>query len=224
MGRTLAIAAALMLTQVGPSGGQVPDDVARAEELARIGFKVSEEACAMEAFGQAVALARDAVAAHPELAEAHYALSLALGGRMEHLGTRDKIGAAAEVKAEAERALELEPEHPGAHHILGRLNAAAMRMSGVKRFLARSLLGASALDGASWDNAEQHFLAARAAEPNNPRHAMELGALYLDTGRPEKALAVLTALLDSPRVDTDPDRVAVDRARTLLAQAAAEGN
>jgi tetratricopeptide (TPR) repeat protein len=119
---------------------------------------------------------------------------------------------------EAERALELDPHHAGAHHVMGRLHAGAMRLNRVARLALRDVLGASVLEGASWEEAERHFREAWRSDPTCPRHAMELGALYLDTDRPALARQVLAQAAHlAPREASDS--LAVIRARTLLARA-----
>ncbi|HSW29454.1 MAG TPA: flippase-like domain-containing protein [Longimicrobiales bacterium] len=164
---------------------------------------------------EAVARARAGVERAPSDAEAHYLLAVALGYHLEHQGLRRKFALAAEVRSEAERALALDPGHAGAHHVMGRLHAGAMRLNRVARLILREVLGASVLEGASWKQAEQHFRQARAADPGCPRHAMELGALYLDTDRPALAREVLAeAARIAPREASDS--LAVVRARALL--------
>ena len=54
---------------------------------------------------------------------------------------------------EALRAIELNPRHDGAYHILGRWNAEIMRLSGFERFFAKSFLGGAVFNQASWDKA-----------------------------------------------------------------------
>ena len=159
--------------------------------------------------------ARAAAECHPRRAEAHYLLALALGFYLEEKGTREKIRLADEVALRAEAALTIEPGHAGAHHILGRLHAGAMRLGTIERFVARRLLGADLLARVSWREAERHFSAAREREPDNPAHAMELGALYLDTDRPGLAREPLETAAGLP-VRHAQDLSARDRARDLL--------
>jgi uncharacterized protein (TIRG00374 family) len=165
----------------------------------------------LAAFSLAVDTARALVLSAPNEAEAHYLYAVALGHRLELSGTREKIRLGAMTRAQAEMSLALDPDHAGAHHVLGRLNAAAMRLSSIMRFVARRLLGATALEGASWDQAEYHFTRAIALEPWNPRHSLELGVLYVDTGRPAEALAALTMAIAAPRAQV-VDSIAVVRA------------
>jgi uncharacterized protein (TIRG00374 family) len=152
----------------------------------------------LTAFTLAVDTARALVLSAQDDAEAHYLYAVAMGQRLELAGTREKIRLASATRLEAETALALDPDHAGAHHVLGRLHGAAMRMNSVVRFLAKRLLGAEALEGASWERAEHHFARAHELEPENPRHAMELGVLYLDTDRPEQALEALKLAAAAP--------------------------
>lgn len=203
----------LLLLGVGASPASAQATV---KELVVQGLVEPDRDAAKDIFTAAVAQARARVAGAPDDAEAHYVLSVALGYLLEHHGLRTRFGMAAEVRAEAERALELDGNHAGAHHVLGRLHAGAMRLSRLTRVVAREILGASVLKETSWEQAEFHFTAARRLEPWNPRHTMELGALYLDTHRPDLAREVLTdAVAQTPHEASDS--MAVARARTLLA-------
>jgi hypothetical protein len=187
------------------------------EQLVIQGLLAADEDSAKAIFRESVGCARELVATSPEEAQAHYLLSVALGYHLEHQGLRKKLAIAAEVRAEAERALELDPDHAGAHHVLGRLHAGTMRLSGFARLVARKILGASVLEGASWSCAEFHFEQAMRSEPESPRHAMELGALYIDTDRPEMARVVLSeAVRLAPREPSDS--MAAARAQALLEQ------
>lgn len=98
---------------------------------------------------------------------------------------------------------------------MGRLNAGATRLGRLQRFVAVRFLGASTFASASWKDAERHFERATALDPADPRHPMELGALYLDTDRPDRAAEVLgRAAALTPR--SSADAAAVARAQLLL--------
>ncbi len=182
------------------------------------GVAATSEELAIEAYDRAVGHARALVEMAPAEPNAHYLLAGALGYRLEHSGIREKVRLGGETRRQAEIALELDPDHPGGHHVMGRLHAATMRLSSFARFLARRLLGAELMDGASWEGAEMHLTRARELEPTNPRHAAELGQLYLDTGRREAAIAEWRrAILEGLALDLT-DRLAVERSREELAE------
>jgi uncharacterized protein (TIRG00374 family) len=187
------------------------------EALVVQGILAPDDGGAKARFEESVLIARTLVERTPDDADAHFLLAVALGYHLEHQGLRKKFALGAEVRAEAERALELDPCHPGAHHVLGRLHAGAMRLNGVARLVLRKVLGASVLEGASWEEAEYHFREARRLEPASPRHAMELGALYISTGRPELARPVLDEAIRMVPHGA-PDSLATARARVLLGQ------
>jgi len=236
--RKAAVAAgAAMLLFAGPVGAQLAsvaraappapitnfgerkgnDDAGvRIETLVGRGLLAPDPDSKRALFQKSVGLARGLVRDRPTDAEAHFLLSVALGYLLEHEGLRTKLRMAGEVRAEAERALELDPRHAGAHHVMGRLHAGAMRLNRVARLALRGILGASAFEGASWERAEEHFREAWRNDPASPRHPMELGALYVDTGRPGLAREVLAEAIRLTSRGAS-DSLAVVRARTLLA-------
>ncbi len=179
-----------------------------------IGLTATSRADSLSSLSLSVDTAFALIEMAPDDAEAHYLYAVALGQRLELAGTKEKVRLGALTRSEAEAALALDPNHAGAHHVVGRLNAATMRMSRVARFVARRILGAKALEGASWDQAEHHFMRALELEPWNPRHSMELGMLYADTGRPEDAIVALEIAIAAPQARAG-DSLAVDQARRL---------
>jgi hypothetical protein len=122
--------------------------------------------------------AREAAAAAPNDAEAQYRLALVLGAELEHMDGTAKIEGATEVHDQAERVLELSPGHAGASYMLGKLHATVRRMSGLKRFLATSLLGGSALKDASWEQAQSLLEVSVREAPCVPEHHFELARVY----------------------------------------------
>ncbi|GMV04402.1 MAG: hypothetical protein AMXMBFR53_06830 [Gemmatimonadota bacterium] len=209
--------AQVAMPEVSTQADPVSRAQARVKDLVVQGLRAPDTDSAKVLYEASVDVARALVSATPDDAEAHYLLSVAPGYHLEHQGLRRKFGIAAEVRTEAERALELDPSHPGAHHVLGRLHAGAMRLNRVARFILREVLGASVLEGASWDQAEAHFRTAWEHDPGSPRHAMELGALYRDTDRPDQALEVLRrASVLVPREASDS--LAAQRVRALLVE------
>ncbi|MCH2469777.1 MAG: hypothetical protein MK486_07160 [Gemmatimonadetes bacterium] len=88
-----------------------------------------------------------------------------IGGRTEIEGGHTKIGLAKALHAQEGAVLSLQPDHPGAQHLLGRLHAAIMRMNRVRRFLATKVLGRGALASASWQEAQRLLEAAASGDP-----------------------------------------------------------
>jgi hypothetical protein len=101
-----------------------------------------------------------------------------MGARLDHQSGTDKMSGAEELQGQAERVLALEPEHPGASYMLGKLHASVRRLGGVKRFLATTLFGGGALKGASWEEARSLLEQSVRGDPCVPEHHFELARVY----------------------------------------------
>jgi tetratricopeptide (TPR) repeat protein len=131
--------------------------------------------------------ARRAVQANAADPEGHFHLARSLGRTALSLGKRDRVKYAGEVRAHALEALKLNPNHPGALHVMGMWNAEIMRLSGFQRFAAKTLLGGKVFGEASWKEAVRYMEAAVAAEPARIVHRIDLGEIYEDVGDKTKA-------------------------------------
>jgi hypothetical protein len=129
-----------------------------------------------------------------------YALAVILGLRANAEGGRNKVQVAAALSDELDVILAVEPEHPGARHMLGRLHAGIRRMGRVSRWLASKMEGGDVLSRATWESAEENLAFAEEHAPHIADHHLQLALLYRDTGRPELAAEeVAHALEFEPR-------------------------
>jgi hypothetical protein len=131
--------------------------------------------------------ARRMAAEAPDDVAAQYRLAAVLGAQLDHASGESKMRGAAEVRAQAERVLQLDAVHAGASYMLGRIHASIMRMSGFKRFMAKQLFGGSALQGASWEKAHELLEVAVREDPCVPEHHLELARVYAHYGDVERA-------------------------------------
>jgi hypothetical protein len=132
-------------------------------------------------------------------------LARALGRRALSVGVRDRVKFATEVRAEALEALRLNPDHPGALHVMGVWNAEVMRLNGVSRFFAKNVLGGKVFSEASWNRAVSYMERAVAVDPERIVHNLDLGKIYLDLGDKAKARAQFELVVRGRRVDfNDP--------------------
>lgn len=165
----------------------------------------------------AEAWARRAVAANPNGADGHFALAQAVGRASLTMGKRDRVKRAAEIRSEALRAIELDPRHDGAYHVLGRWNAEIMRLSGIQRFFAKSFLGGAVFNQASWANAFEYMEKAVSLRPDYIYHHLDLAEMYIDQERYGDARAQLQQVESLPVTDAADPHYKTD-AQALLAK------
>jgi len=149
--------------------------------------------------------ARAAIRADSADAQGHFELAQALGRYARGLRGVERMRYGRIIYDEAATALVLDPDHDGAHHVLGAWHAEVMRLSGVTRLLARTLLGARFLGRASWDSATTHLERAVALRPGFIYHRLELARVYLDRHRNDAAREQLERIATLPVTDVmDP--------------------
>jgi tetratricopeptide (TPR) repeat protein len=167
-------------------------------------------------YARAERLARRAVAADSMGADGHFALAAAVGRASLSMGKKERIRRARIIRDEALRTIALNPRHDGAYHILGRWNAEIMRLSGLSRFFAKSLLGAGIFGEASWEGAVSNMEQAVALDPGRLYHHLELAQIYVDRKRYQDARTQLQ------EIEALPDREIMDSVYRREAQALAE--
>ena len=166
--------------------------------------------------------AHRAVTANPGDAEGHVALANAIGRAALTRSQKERVRDAGEIRREALRAIELDPRHDGAWHVLGRWNAEIMRLSGLTRFLAKSFLGAGVFREASWQAAIDDLERAVNLNPSRIYHHLDLAEVYIDQERYGAARVQLQAIAGLPL--SDPQDEAYKRQATdLLRKIAGRG-
>ena len=164
-----------------------------------------------------------AVANNPLGADGHFALALVIGQASLTRPAEQRIKRATEIRSEALAAIELDPRHDGAYHILGRWNAEIMRLSGFSRFVARRFLDAGVFKYASWEAAIDNLERAVELDPGRISHHLDLAEVYLDRKRDAEARAELEKVAGLAERDVlDPAYKA--RAAALLERLAHTGD
>ena len=152
-------------------------------------------------YATAVRYARRAVAAKSDGADGHFVLGLAFGRTSQTLGARDRIKLATVIRNEELEAIRINPSHDGAYHVLGRWNAEIMRLPGLQKFFARTFLGASVFNQASWDNAEHYMALSVQHDPRRIIHRLDLARVLMDRSKWRAATAQVDTLLTLPTAD-----------------------
>jgi tetratricopeptide (TPR) repeat protein len=169
---------------------------------------------------RAEALARTAARLRPDRIEGHYWMAAAMGRRALHADIRTTARLARAVDESATRALAIDSLHAGAHDVLGKLNSEVRTLPAIYRFVAGRLLGVSVARHTSWALAEQHLRRAVELDPTMIIYRLDLGQLYVRTGRMTDAERVLRAASTLPRIHP-PDAEFQREALALLGVAAA---
>jgi len=138
------------------------------------------------------------VASNLRGADGHFALAAAVGTGAIILGPEARIRRAAIIRREALRAIQLDPGHDGAYHIMARWNAEIMRLSGLSRFVAQNFLGAGLFKQASWKKAIVYMEKAVQLDSTRIHHRLELARIYADLKRGAAAEAQLHAVESLP--------------------------
>jgi tetratricopeptide (TPR) repeat protein len=166
-------------------------------------------------FARAEQDARRAVAADSLGAEGHFLLARAIGQTALTKGKKERIRLAGEVRNEALRAIELDPRHDGAYHLLGRWNAEVMHLSGFSRFFARSFLGGEVFGQASWDAAITNLERAVQLDSTRITHRLDLARVYVDRKRYADARHQLETIDTLPIRDFEDPRFKQEAAALL---------
>jgi len=165
----------------------------------------------------AQALAEAAVRVNRQGAQGHSMVAQALGRLSRTRGGKERVRFARTIYDEAIAATDLDSTNDPAYHVLGAWNAEIKRLSGLQRFFAKTLFGASFMDKANWDDAQRYLIRAVALNPQNIYHRLELAQVYIDLKRYDKARELLTSIHDLPIADVLDHKYKTD-AETLLTE------
>ncbi len=202
------LASAAMAQSLGTSQGM---SLSARSTLAHYAY-VDRAAATPEIFTAANGLADQALKLDPRNVEAHLQAAVALGyrGRMTSPPQAHFAGYAKDARSHIQAALDLEPENPWAHAMLGAWNMEIVRKGG--RFMARTMYGAKLDEGI------RLYRRALELDPKNPVLQYEFGlALAAQESKKYAADAtrqVQTALALPPK--NAFERLAKARAQLLL--------
>ncbi len=154
---------------------------------------------AKELYVQGAGLARKVVELYPEAPEVHFVLALCLGRLALFEGGKTKIRLSKEVKKEAERAIEIDPNHDGAYHILGRWHYNVATLSWVLRAFAKLIYG-GVPPGASVEAAAEMFAKAIEIDGTKPVHHLEYARTLKELWRYSEAREQLERCIELSQV------------------------
>lgn len=136
-----------------------------------------------------------AVEASPDRVEGRYWRGAVTGRRALNAVAEYGAELAQQAYEDAHAILLIQPDHAGAHNILGRIFFEIMSMSRIERFIGRTFVRTDALRESSWEAAEFHLEAATVAAPDRVLFRHSLAELYRKRGREEEARAAYTQVV-----------------------------
>jgi tetratricopeptide (TPR) repeat protein len=149
-------------------------------------YYITAEAEKSTYYKTAERLALKAIKLNEKSADAHYVYAMALGRINENASSKQKIANAKLIKAQVDRAIELNPKLAGAHHILGRWHRTIANFSTFEKVMINSLFG-GVPPGGSHEDAIKSFKTAITLEPAFLMHQYELAQTYYDMDRKAEA-------------------------------------
>jgi tetratricopeptide (TPR) repeat protein len=177
-----------LLVRIARQYRQLMSDTSSKKEKLRLGY------ISLDFANRAATLA-------PNNSEAQLSPAISYGKMLPFLGSKDQVDASPRIKASVDRALQLDPKNDTAWHVLGRWNRVLANINVLKRVLAKALYGD--LPVTTNEAAEKCLLKAIELNPNRLMHYIELGRIYAQMGRKDRARECLQKGLAMPNKEKD---------------------
>ena len=196
-----------------------PDDVEviwqTAMLYARVGNRLEDHEEREDHFARAEYYAEQALDLDSGNANAHFTYSVVQARIANHASTEESLAKSEKIRSHSQKALEIDPEHEGALHVLGMWHQRIANLSFAERAIVNTLFG-GVPDGASNEKAEQYLSKAAEQDPEMILYQLDLAKFYTEQGNDTKARRILQDLQDlEPRFKEDAERI--EEAGNMLA-------
>lgn len=140
--------------------------------------------------------AQQALRVSPNNAEANFVMAFALG-RIALISSGDeRINAVKDIKSYAEKAIQHDPNHYKAYHVLGRWHYEVSNLNTVERWLLKMAYGS--LPKSSLESSLRYYEKSRQLNPGFLLNYLELAKAYNRKDQDQKAIELLSAMLKLP--------------------------
>ncbi len=139
-----------------------------------------------EYYAKAVELAEEAITLRGDGWEGHLYAAVSFGRKALAAGAKERVQLSKQIKSEAEKAIELNPQSDIAHHVLARWHRKITSLSWVEKKFANIFLG-GVPKGASKEKAVELFQKAIEIKPDYINHYLELGITLKEMKNYEEA-------------------------------------
>lgn len=140
--------------------------------------------------------AQQALRINPNLAEANFVMSFALG-RIALISSGDeRVNAVKEIRTYAEKTIKLDPSHYKAYHVLGKWHYEVSNLNKVEKWLLKVAYGS--LPPSSLETAIRNFEKSRQLNPGFLLNYLELAKSYNRKDETKKAIELLNTMMKLP--------------------------
>jgi tetratricopeptide (TPR) repeat protein len=158
--------------------------------LVDAGELVADEDKQKELYAKAVEMAEKAIAVNPEGWEGHLYAGVSYGRKALAAGAKERVKLSKQVRAEAEKTIEMNPDCDIAYHVLARWHRKITSLSWIEKKFANMFLGGIPGD-ASKEEAVKLFTKAIEIKPDYINHRLELGITLEEMKKYEDARKAL---------------------------------
>ena len=154
-------------------------------------------------FTDSLSIARKAVRANPNDTWGYFFRSAAQGKYVLTQGKKEQINASKNIKADLEKAAELDPNNDLAYHALGIWHRTMAEIGGAKRLLGGMLYGS--IPKGTNEESERSLQKAITLKPDYTNHHLELGRTYLAMKKYDLAKQEFQKTLELPKTTSKCD-------------------
>jgi tetratricopeptide (TPR) repeat protein len=155
-------------------------------------------------FTDSLSYARKAVRANPNDTWGYFFRSAAQGKYVLTQGKKEQINASKTIKADIEKAIELDPNNDLAYHALGIWHRTMAEIGGAKRLLGGMIYGS--IPKGTNEESERSLQKAITLRPDYTNHHLELGRTYLAMKKYDLAKQEFQKALELPKTTSKCDQ------------------
>lgn len=183
------------------------------ELCSRLGRRQPTKAKQLDYYKAGKIFAETAIKVDPAKADAYYALSVAMGRLALTESGNEKVKAVKAIKDNADKAIQINPNHGRAWHVIGKWHYEVSNLNAIERAALKVFYGG--LPKSSLSDAISAYEKASKLEPNFCLNNLELAKAYHRNGQNDKAVALLKALPSMPD-KTEDDKGIKEEGMKLL--------
>ncbi|MEJ2636418.1 MAG: tetratricopeptide repeat protein [Calditrichia bacterium] len=191
-------------TQVEPNNYEATWKLSRA--YADMGEALTRKDERNRFFKKSEELARKAIQIDSTGEKGHLYLAIALGRVALDAGAKERVQMSKEIKAETEKAIQLDPNDYLAWHVLGRWNKKMATLSWIEKSFANIFLG-GVPKGATLENAMKDFKKAIELNPHYINNYYQLGLTYEDMGDKKMAIEEYKKVGELPQTNWEDPKI-----------------